>query len=140
MNIHRLRNFFSVQVASAVGQQVSEILLGHSDRYGGAYTGRSAESMEEAYTKAEPVLTIGTTSAAMEINTKEIDALKSQLAMMQDAIKSNNLAFQNQMAKMMNDLKLAYDAPVKEHEESYDALSDVEKSELAKLPRPHLTK
>ncbi len=59
MNLHRLRNFFSVQVAGAAGTQVSELLLGHSDQYGNAYTGRSPEQLEREYMKAEPSLTIG---------------------------------------------------------------------------------
>jgi integrase len=66
MNIHRLRNFFSVQVASVVGQQVSELLLGHTDNYGGAYTGRSPEELENAYLKAEQNLTIGAMGPMLE--------------------------------------------------------------------------
>jgi integrase len=78
MNIHRLRNFFSVQVASVAGQQVSEVLLGHTDRYGGAYSGQSLAGLEEAYLKAEPVLTIGATSMEIEKHTTEIAALKRE--------------------------------------------------------------
>jgi integrase len=75
LNIHRLRNFFSVQVASAVGSQVSELLLGHTDRYGGAYTGRSEEQLEMEYRKAEPALTI----AGVILPNKEIDELRKQI-------------------------------------------------------------
>jgi integrase len=86
MNIHRLRNFFSVQVASAAGQQVSEVLLGHSDRYGGAYSGQSLAGLEEAYLKAEPVLTIGATSAEIEKHAAELTALKKENAALQDRL------------------------------------------------------
>jgi integrase len=78
MNIHRLRNFFSVQVASAAGQQVSELLLGHSDTYGGAYTGRSLEQLERDYTKCEESLTIGSTTLQMEKHEDEIKRLTAQ--------------------------------------------------------------
>lgn len=80
MNVHRLRNFFSVQVASAAGQQVSELLLGHTDTYGGAYTGRSTEELEAAYKKAESALTIGATSPLLEKHTTELHALRKMNA------------------------------------------------------------
>ncbi len=83
MNLHRLRNFFSVQVASAVGTQVSEVLLGHSDQYGGAYTGRSPEQLESEYLKAEYNLTIGATSSAIETTSREVAQLKRQLEEME---------------------------------------------------------
>jgi integrase len=79
MNLHRLRNFFSVQVASAAGTQVSELLLGHSDQYGNAYNGRSMQDLEAEYLKAEPVLTIGTTSHQVERNAAEIEELRKQV-------------------------------------------------------------
>jgi integrase len=79
MNLHRLRNFFSVQVASAAGTQVSELLLGHSDKYGNAYTGRSMQDLEAEYLKAEPVLTIGTTSHQIERHAAEIEELRKQV-------------------------------------------------------------
>jgi hypothetical protein len=79
MNLHRLRNFFSVQVAGAVGTQVSELLLGHSDQYGGAYTGRSPEQLEREYMKAEYLLTIGATSSRVESTEREVADLKRQL-------------------------------------------------------------
>ena len=72
MNLHRLRNFFSVQVAGAAGTQVSELLLGHSDQYGNAYSGRSPEQLEREYMKAEPSLTIGTTSPHLQHQLDEI--------------------------------------------------------------------
>lgn len=78
MNIHRLRNFFSVQVASASNTQVSEYLLGHSDQYDGAYTGRSQEQWERDYMKAEPALTIGSTTRVTEQHTEEIKRLKEE--------------------------------------------------------------
>ena len=78
MNIHRLRNFFSVQVASTAGQQVSEALLGHADQYGHAYDGRPSSEWEQAYLKAEPALTIGTTTAQTEKYATEIQDLQNQ--------------------------------------------------------------
>jgi integrase len=83
MNLHRLRNFFSVQVASAVGTQVSELLLGHSDQYGGAYTGRSPEQLESEYLKAEHTLTIGSTSLQLKQHSAEIEELKKEIAVME---------------------------------------------------------
>ncbi|MFA5269806.1 MAG: tyrosine-type recombinase/integrase [Methanoregula sp.] len=74
LNIHRLRNFFSVQVASAAGTQVSELLLGHTDRYGGAYTGRSEEQLEQEYRKAETALTI----SGVVLPSKELDELRRE--------------------------------------------------------------
>lgn len=58
LNIHRLRNFFSVQVTSSAGGTVAEYLLGHSDPYDHAYDGRSPEDWQKAYRKAEPLLTV----------------------------------------------------------------------------------
>lgn len=78
MNIHRLRNFFSVQVASATNTQVSEVLLGHTDKYGGAYTGRPIGQLEEEYKKAEPALTIGTTAQLLEKHTIELQSIKRE--------------------------------------------------------------
>ena len=88
MNLHRLRNFFSVQVASAVGSQVSELLLGHSDQYGGAYTGRSPEQLESEYLKSEYMLTIGATSSAIESTSREVAELKRQLEEMDSRCES----------------------------------------------------
>jgi len=84
LNIHRLRNFFSVQVASAVGTQVSELLLGHTDRYGGAYTGRSEDQIEQEYRKAEPNLTI----SGIILPNKEIDELRKQNDELQERLKT----------------------------------------------------
>ena len=83
MNLHRLRNFFSVQV-SAINPQVSELLLGHVDNYGGAYTGRSQEEMEEIYVRAEFGLTIGASSAQVEATNREVSELRKQLNAMKD--------------------------------------------------------
>lgn len=91
MNIHRLRNFFSVQMASATNTQVSEYLLGHFDKYGGAYTGRSQEQWEHDYMKAEANLTIGTTTQQIEATSKEVADLRNQvdfLTMQLEAIKA----------------------------------------------------
>jgi integrase len=90
MNLHRLRNFFSVQVESAAGGQVSELLLGHSDQYGGAYTGRSPEQLEIEYMKAEHLLTIGATSSQVETTQREVAELRRQL----DEMKERSRAFE----------------------------------------------
>lgn len=74
LNIHRLRNFFSVQVASAVGQQVSEYLLGHVDGYGNAYNGRNESDWEKEYRKAEPSLTI----SEIALPSRELDLLRQE--------------------------------------------------------------
>jgi integrase len=79
MNLHRLRNFFSVQVASASGTQVSELLLGHTDKYGNAYTGRSQEDLEREYLKAEYALTTGAVSSAIEFTQRQVTDLQKQL-------------------------------------------------------------
>jgi len=91
MNLHRLRNFFSVQVAGAVGTQVSEVLLGHSDQYGGAYTGRSPEQLESEYLKAEYMLTIGATSSAIESTSREVAELKRQLGEVEEKFKNPDI-------------------------------------------------
>lgn len=80
MNIHRLRNFYSVQVSGAAGLDVANVFLGHSDRYGGAYSGRSDESWEAEYLKAEPALTIAVQEDPEQ--KKEVAALKAELAEM----------------------------------------------------------
>lgn len=73
LNIHRLRNFFSVQVAS-VNKDVAEMLMGHSDQYGGAYTGRPEREMEAIYRTCEPLLTI----SGVILPSKEIEELRNQ--------------------------------------------------------------
>jgi integrase len=83
MNLHRLRNFFSVQV-SAINPQVAELLLGHTDQYGGAYARRSQEEMEEIYVRAEFGLTIGASSAQVEATNREVSELRKQLNAMKD--------------------------------------------------------
>jgi len=72
LNVHRLRNFFSVQVSSKAGDQVSEYLLGHEDQYGHAYDGRAPVYWEEAYRKAEPALTI----SGVVLPSREIEELR----------------------------------------------------------------
>lgn len=91
MNIHRLRNFFSVQVASAAGQQVSEVLLGHTDTYGGAYTGRTQQELEKDYLKAEPMLTIGTTSFQVEQHAAEIEELRKRVDTLKNQLEARKL-------------------------------------------------
>jgi hypothetical protein len=86
MNIHRLRNFFSVQAAPAAGEAVSETLLGHSDKYDRAYSGQSQEALEEAYRKVEPAVTIGSVSAVTEMHTKELNELKKENARSKEII------------------------------------------------------
>jgi integrase len=86
MNLHRLRNFFSVQVASAAGNQVSELLLGHVDQYGGAYSGRPRGELEREYMKAEPSLTVGATTQRIEQNAAEIDALQRENAELKERL------------------------------------------------------
>jgi integrase len=107
MNIHRLRNFFSVQVASAAGQQVSEVLLGHSDKYGGAYTGRSGEQLEKDYLKAEPALTIGTTTAQTEKYATEMRELRKRNeeleARMNSAAQTGDLETMREQIRVLND-------------------------------------
>lgn len=83
LNIHRLRNFFSVQVAS-VNKDVAEMLMGHSDQYGGAYTGRPEAEIEDVYRKAEPLLTIATISAPSQ----ELEELRRELAEMRERVKA----------------------------------------------------
>lgn len=75
LNIHRLRNFFSVQV-SAIDQPLAELLLGHTDMYGNAYSGRSEQEREEGYRKAEPRLTI----SEIVLPSKELAEVQAQLA------------------------------------------------------------
>jgi integrase len=91
MNIHRLRTFFSVQVASVVGQQVSELLLGHGDAYGGAYTGRSTEQLEQEYIRAEPALTIGTTTFQIETALKKTVELEETVNALNSRDETNRL-------------------------------------------------
>jgi integrase len=76
LNIHRLRNYFAVQVSSAAGNQMSEVLLGHTDSYQGAYSGRPESEMEAAYLKAEPFLTVATMNAPGFGRELESQALK----------------------------------------------------------------
>jgi integrase len=76
MNIHRLRNFFSVQVASAAGQQFSELILGHSDKYDKAYSEQSPKEKEKNYKKAEPMLTIGAIGPMLEKYVEDLAQLK----------------------------------------------------------------
>ena len=94
MNLHRLRNFFSVQV-SAINPQVAELLLGHTDQYGGAYARRSQEEMEEIYIRAETGLTIGSTSAQMEATSREVSELRKQL----DAMRADMADYKNTVLK-----------------------------------------
>ena len=93
MNIHRLRNFFSVQVSSAAGESVAEVLLGHVDRYGGAYKGRSDENWEKEYLKAEPSLTISVIEDPVQ---------KVEVA----ALKITNAAMQDEMNGLKNDIAI----------------------------------
>jgi integrase len=86
MNIHRLRNFFSVQAAPLATKDVSEMLMGHHDEYEDAYRGQSPAKIEEAYRKAEPALTIGTTTPGMERQAEELEALKKENAALQERL------------------------------------------------------
>jgi integrase len=112
MNIHRLRNFFSVQVASASNTQVSEYLLGHTDQYDGAYTGRSQEQWERDYAKAEAALTIGSTTRVTEKHSEEIKRLREENDALKAKLESTTTATGGEMDAMKKQLdelsKLVY--------------------------------
>jgi integrase len=88
LNIHRLRNYFAVQVSSAAGNQMSEVLLGHVDSYQGAYSGRPESEMEAAYLKAEPLLTVQGAGLRQNAQEAEIEILRSNMAKMQEQLQS----------------------------------------------------
>ncbi|OPX64741.1 MAG: site-specific tyrosine recombinase XerC [Methanoregula sp. PtaU1.Bin006] len=106
LNIHRLRNFFSVQVAS-VNKDVAEMLMGHSDQYGGAYTGRPDAEIEEVYRQAEPLLSIsGATGRSAEIEelrreNADLRQKMEDIGPVQDDIRT--LREENQKLKTMMD-------------------------------------
>ena len=100
MNLHRLRNFFSVQVASACNTQVSEYLLGHADQYGGAYTGRSDAEWERDYMKAESALTIGSTTRVTEQHSEEIKRLRQENDALKIKLESTSTGQSTELAEL----------------------------------------
>jgi integrase len=127
LNIHRLRNFFSVQVASAAGQQVSDILMGHADPYGGAYSGRPEIEMEDAYLKAEPSLTIGTVSGItgkLSELERENAELKERLAKVE--IQSGGMdlnAVMERLSYLENQMSTVRAYASKAEEEAYEKIA-----------------
>lgn len=108
LNIHRLRNFFSVQVSSSAGGEIAEFLLGHVDQYDHAYDGRAPQYWEEAYRKAEPALTVSDiVLPSREINelTRQNAELQARLAAMERQQEAQAfLARPENMAEIMRDM------------------------------------
>lgn len=60
LNIHRLRGFFKTATMPIIGADYSELLMGHSDRYGNAYRDLPEDKLATEYAKCEAALTIAT--------------------------------------------------------------------------------
>jgi integrase len=108
LNLHRLRNFFSVQISSAAGIQIADVLMDHYDRYGGAYSGRPEPELEAAYLKAEPLLTIGANTAPA-IQAMEIETLKKLNQNLLERMTKMELAYKNRVAEMIFDARSEFD-------------------------------
>jgi|GEM_PF-2199269 len=142
LNVHRLRGFFKSQTMPIIGGEYSELLLGHSDQYGNAYNGLPEGKLAEMYRKCEIVLTItaghGISQKLADQTSKlaeqeeTIEALKAQMAKMQETMRRTNLEFQNQMAKMIADLRFSQDFDVSEGEKIFNKMSNEEKEKFEK--------
>jgi integrase len=131
LNIHRLRGFFKTQTMSVVPSEISELLMGHSDPYGNAYNGLPDSKLEQEYQKCERTLTIATAHGVpkeLAAQNDEINNLKSRIQEMQETMRLTNLAFQNQMAKMLADLHSEDD--IERAKNDYNNMSENEKAAL----------
>lgn len=144
---HGCRSYFRVNaVKGGMSIDLVEGILRHSGYLNQAYVRMTIEDRFQTFKENEVSLYITRADhrkmTELEKTNKEfagkleiVDNKANEIT----ALKNQMLAMQNQMAKMMNDLKLARDVPTKEHEEAYDALSDVDKKKVDKMPRAHLT-
>ena len=65
--LHSLRSWFRKQVASVVGVDIAEALMGHEGYLTGAYRQYSKKELAEAYLKAEDALTVAIVDRSKEI-------------------------------------------------------------------------
>jgi integrase len=156
LSVHRLRAFNRDRVASVVGGDTAEILLGHVDNYGNTYKDTSEKTLSEKYQKCQDSLTIknsGRVKQELKAQSDELERLRKTNQELSEkltkattsqtdemgSLKAQILAMQNTMARMIARMKEDDDLIVKEHEEWGAGLSDDKKAELEKMPRPHLT-
>ena len=95
-----LRSFFKSQaMAAGLPFEVSELLLGHSDQYGDAYTRQSPEALTQYFKKLEPFLTIASPRPLQEQTTRAIEGLEEEnqvlrerLALVEEVIRKRDEA------------------------------------------------
>jgi Site-specific recombinase XerD len=92
LTVHRLRAWNRDRIASVVGPDFAEILLGHVDQYGNAYKDTTEQTMREKYLLCQEALTISNTERIK----RDIQAQGDEL----EKVRNENRELRNRMDEM----------------------------------------